>query len=137
MSALKVELDGTLSVTLSADSSCSNGDADTTTGPTLDLSIRGKNMCPKTHAGGVVVPINSPASYVTLPMQPAQLAGLIVLQTENASFLVRITRADTTTLVIPVQGLLVYEPPADNRVTLIEVQGSGDVAWHASGPLEA
>lgn len=128
-------MNGSLSVTLGSES-CSKGES-VTTGPTLDLQLREHNRCPKTHAGGVVVPIESPAAYVALPMQPAQLAGVIVLRTYNASFLVRLTRADTTTLVIPLQGLLVYEPPADNRLTLIEVQGSGEVAWHASGPLGA
>lgn len=133
MQELKVELSGTLSVTLSP-GGCSPNPGNTT-GPTLALELREKNANPKTYAGTVIVPINSPGSYVTLPMQPTQRCALLMIDTFDAEFLVRLTRVDTTTLVIPLQGLIVMEIPWANLVTLIEVQGSGPVAWHASGPL--
>lgn len=135
MNQLKVELEGSLRVTLAVDSCPSKDGA--TLGPVLDLRLREKNAAPKTHAGGVHVPINSPAAYVTLGMQPTQLAGVICIRTFDAEFLVRLTRADDTTLVIPLQGLFVYEPYYSNPAKLIEVQGSGSILWHASGPLTA
>lgn len=133
VSTLKVSLEGRLSVTLSA-GSCAPSDG-VTTGPTIDLVLREKNMCPKTYAGTISTPISSPNAYVTLPMQPSQRAGLVLIDTEDAEFTLRITRADDTTLVIPLQGLFVYEVPSGNLVKLIEVQGSGPILWHASGPL--
>lgn len=129
-----MSLDATLSVTLGK-GSCENEGA--TTGPTLEFKLRGKNTCPKTYAGSVVVPINSANAYVSLPMQPGQVAGLVAIHTGDAEFSLRLTRADDTTLVIALQGLFIYEVPGANLVTLIEVQGVGDVAWHASGPLGA
>ena len=122
MNQLKVELEGSLRVTLAVDSCPSKDGA--TLGPVLDLRLREKNAAPKTHAGGVHVPINSPA-------------GVICIRTFDAEFLLRLTRADNTTLVIPLQGLFVYEPYYSNPVKLIEVQGSGSILWHASGPLTA
>lgn len=129
-------LEGRLSVTLSS-GNCSPSDG-VTTGPTFDLLLREKNMAPKTHSGAILVPINSPNAYVTLHMQPGQLAGLVYIDTEDAEFLVRLTREDDSLLVIPVQGMFgPYEVPSANLVTLIEVQGSGTIQWHASGPLAA
>ena len=135
VSTLKVSLEGRLSVTLSS-GSCTPSDG-VTTGPTIDLALREKNMAPKTYAGSIVTPINSPNAYVTLPMQPSQRAGLILIGTEDAEFSLRITRDDNTSLVIPLQGSFVYEVPSGNLVKLIEVQGSGPIQWHASGPLAA
>lgn len=130
-----MELEGRLSVTLSA-GSCAPSDG-VTTGPTIDLAIREKNRCPKTYAGSIVTPINSPNAYVTLPMQPSQRAGLLFIDTEDAEFTLRLTRADDTTKVLELQGTLLYEVPAANLVKLIEVQGSGTITWHASGPIAA
>lgn len=104
-------------------------------GPTFELKLREKNAAPKTYAGAVSLPIDSANAYVTLPMQPGQLAGLAFVGTGDAEFLLRLTFEDATTDVLSLQGLFLQEFPADNLVTLIEVQGSGTIAWHASGPL--
>lgn len=135
MSELKVELEAVLSVTLSA-GSCCPGDG-ITTGPTLELKLREKNACPKTYAGTVVIAINSADAFVTLPMMPGQLAGLVVLGTKDAAFTVELTQVDDTVLEFPLQGLFVWEVPTTNLVKLIRVKGVGNLAWHASGPLGA
>lgn len=104
-------------------------------GPTFALKLREKNAAPKTYAGAVSLPIDSAADYVTLPMQPGQQAALVYIGTGDSEFTLRLTFEDATTDVLSLQGLYLQEFPADNLVTLIEVMGSGTIAWHASGPL--
>ena len=133
MSQLAATLEGVLSVTLSK-GSCS-AQSGVTMGPTFELKLREKNAAPKTYSGAVSLPIDSAIAYVTLPMQPGQLAAVVFIATGDAEFTARLTFEDATTDVLSLQGLYLQEVKADNLVTLIEVMGSGTIAWHASGPL--
>lgn len=133
MSQLAATLEATLGVTLSK-GSCT-AQSGVTMGPTFEMKLREKNAAPKTYAGAVSLPIDSATEYVTLPMQPGQQAALVFIGTGDAEFTLRLTFEDATTDVLSLQGLFLQEIPAINLVTLIEVKGSGTIAWHASGPL--
>ena len=46
---------------------------------------------------------------------------------------VRLTFVDTTTAVIPFNGLVVFEAVAGNEVTKVEIQGAGTLEFDAWG----
>jgi hypothetical protein len=133
VSQLAATLEGVLGVSLSK-GGCTSTDG-VTMGPTFNLGLRTKNAAPKTYGGAVSLPIDSSAAYVTLPMQPGQRGAVVYVGTGDNEFLLRLTFEDSTTDVLSLQGLYLQEFPTDNLVTLIEVQGVGTIAWHASGPL--
>jgi hypothetical protein len=135
VSQLAALLEGTLGITLSK-GSC-DAKSGNTLGPTLVLALREKNANPKTYAGAISLPFESPGAYVELPMQPLQLAAVVLVCTGNAEYLMRLTFVDDAELIIPLQGLYLQEHKTSNLVKKIELQGSGEIAWHASGPLEA
>lgn len=78
------------------------------------------------------------ASYVTLPWQSGLVAAVIGIQIRGGAPLkLRITRQVTAQAVIACDPLAVLSFPANDRVTLLEVAGSADLAtefaWLAIG----
>lgn len=81
-----------------------------------------------------------PAAYEALSAigvnRDVPKADTLYLKSDSA-ILVRLTRDDgaggSVITVEPVHGLLILETPADRRITLVEVQGSGVVEYFASG----
>lgn len=106
-----------------------------TTGPAWELALRAKNAEVKQALGSIAVLIDSPGAFVILPSSPGTRATLTMLSTGNAVFSVRLTFEDLSTVTIVVCGLWLQEHDFDNRVTQVEVKGSGQVAYLIAGGL--
>lgn len=130
--SLAVKLDGTLAVFKSKGACEEDGE---TTGPTFALALRSKNIAAKAALGAIDMTIESPDSYVELPIAPGTLATLTMLSTGNAVFAVRLTYEDDTQDEIAVCGLWLHEHDHDNRVTAVEVKGSGKIAYLITGGI--
>lgn len=80
--------------------------------------------------------LNSSGSYAALDGVGAgksvTAATTLYVRTETA-MLIRITFADTTTAVIPVQGLFILEAQPAKTITLLEAQGVGTIEYFAAG----
>ena len=85
--------------------------------------------------------ISSPLAYVALTGVGASdtvtQANFLYLRT-NAPMLVRLTFEDGANpdivAIVPVFGVFVYEVDVSRYLKLVEVLGSGQVEWFASGP---
>ena len=85
--------------------------------------------------------INSPSSYVALTgvgvTDTVTQSNFVYLRT-NAPMLIRLTFKDGSNpdivSVLPMNGACVYEVDVSRYLKLIEVMGSGQVEWFASGP---
>lgn len=130
--SLAVKLEGTIQVLLSKGACEEDG---ITTGPALELALRPKNAAVKQALGAITMVIDSANAYVALPTPPGTYATVTMLATANAVFSVRLTFEDSTTVEIVVCGLWLQEHDHDNRVTLVEVQGEGQIAYLIAGGL--
>jgi hypothetical protein len=82
--------------------------------------------------------INSPNAFQTLSGigsgQSVTQASTFYLRTGGLPFQVRLTYlGDATPKVMYVSGVLLLEPPQQSPLTLVEVQGGGQIEYWASG----
>lgn len=106
-----------------------------TTGPTFELALRAKNADVKQALGPISMVVDSAAAFLALPIAPGTLGTVTMLMTGNNVFDVRLTYEDATTDEIAVCGLWLQEHDHDNRVTLVEVQGEGTIAYLIAGGI--
>jgi hypothetical protein len=91
--------------------------------------------------GAKVRQLNSPFAFVALSgvgaTDDVTQADTIYIRVSTSGFKVRLTFADGTTPVLPINGLFIIEPDAGAGlyVTKVELQGAGQVEYFASGRL--
>jgi hypothetical protein len=100
----------------------------------IKLALRTDNRSATTAPGNPHQTIDSPAAFEALPLPPASAYKVLALAMATSSPLaVRLTFQISAQAVIPVRGLLLLEAPADDRITLVEVQGQGTLSWLLTG----
>ena len=87
--------------------------------------------------GAMTRQINSPSDYITLEGVPSTVSqGTTLFIRTTAPFLFRLTNNDPITptqAILPINGTVLLEFPADKYLTLLEAQGSGTIEYYIGG----
>lgn len=133
---LGAKLEGDLTI---APSSTAPANPSASTGCSFGLGLRADNLAPAVEKSQGRRTVNSPSSFVELfsLANDALRAWMVYIRVHSGTNpLVRVTYATTGQVSIPVQGLLVLEPPKtpDETITALEIQGTNLVfEWAALG----
>lgn len=130
-----IELKGAIITRPASANACGNS---TTSGPVFQLALAAANRSAASLSSATVQVIASPAAYEALPIAANQRSTFVYLRgLDIGPWAIRLTFETTAQAVIPLSsnGSFLMEFPADDRVTLVELQGSGRVEWIAAGGI--
>lgn len=128
-----LELQGSLS--LGPGKHC-DADQSPLTGGSYPFSLVSGNLSVSAVAGLFEQTVDSEGAFQALPFPPNMLATVTyIAPLKGATFEVRYTFADDSTVILPQTGMSLIEHDPDNAVTGIELKGSGKLRWLAAGEL--
>ena len=91
-------------------------------------------LCPAVQSGDQVAAVNSPSSFVTLPVGPVTQGTFLVILTTTAMAVRTTTHGTADPAVETICGLKVVQFDVASYLTLLEVQGEGVVEYFVGGP---
>ena len=101
---------------------------------TFVCNLIDQHRAPATESSSRCVSIASPAAFVALP-QGSFTANVLYLRTQNGESVdVRVTHATQGATVYPVRGTFLLEVPDDERISLVEIQGTAAIEYALTGP---
>lgn len=135
MSNLSIELSGALR---SSPAVCNAATGTGNTGPTFQLVLRAANRSAEAEVSQLLATIDSALAYVALPWPSGLYATVLYLRTADfpSGWSLRVTYETTGQVVIPIHGTVLLETDVTDRITAVELQGSGTFAWFAAGSIE-
>jgi hypothetical protein len=110
-------------------------DGASSTGSSFSYKLRPVNRSAALDGGSSRATVDSPAAFVSQPWTNGLRATVFYLRVLTDSALtLRLTLETTGTVTIPCQGVFgPIELPATDRMTGLEIQGSGTFEWQVSG----
>jgi hypothetical protein len=130
-----IELRGAILTRPAAANACGSASS---SGPVFQLALAPANRSATSLSSSTVQVVDSPAAYEALPIAANQRSTFVYLHALDLSpWAVRITFETSVQAVIPLSGsgTWMLELPADDRITLVEVQGQGRLEWTAAGGI--
>ena len=132
-SNVTVQLQGVL---LTKPATCNGSGSVGSSGPVFNLALRTVNASATSEETSMAWTLDSAVAFVPLSISPSMRLTVLYLRvTTSAPILVRLTFEASAQIVVPVSGSLLLEFPADDRVSLVELQGQGQVEWLAAGAI--
>ena len=130
---IKIEVNGALT---SSHATCNAVGSSGTSGPTFQLGIRSDNSSASENATSTFLTVNSALAFIPLAMPANLRATFLYIKTlTSAKLTLRVTYELTGVVTEPIRGLWIKEFPSDDRVSLVEIQGQGDLEWYAAGGI--
>ena len=130
---VSIELKGSLK---SRPASCNSVNS-SSSGPTFQLTLKAANMAAAQEESSTVRPIDSAAAFIDLGIPATMAARVFYLRVQTLSPMnLRLTTESTGVVALPdVNGVYLQEFAADDRLTMVEIQGQGTVEWYAAGDV--
>lgn len=112
---------------------CNGAGSSGSSGPALAFNISDSAAA---NASSTFTTVDSALAFTPLALPANLRARLLYIRIlTTAKMTLRLTYEVTGLVVEPVIGLWVKQFPADDRVSLIELQGQGDLEWYAAGGI--
>lgn len=136
VAAISVTLKGQLS---SAPATCNGVGTSASSGPVFQLQLPVSARAVANDESSTSRTIDSAASFFDLGLPTNLAARLFYLRVQTRSpfdlELTYETKGAVVTTVAGHGGLILVTPAVDDRITLVRVQGQGDVEWYAAGDV--
>lgn len=130
---LSINLAGQL---LARPATCNGAGNEGGSGPVFQLGLLTGNKSAAAEISQTATTIDSALAFEALPFQSNFRARLLYLRTKDlAAFDLRLTYEGSGIVTIPLRGTVLLETPADDRLSLVELQGQGSLEWFAAGDL--
>jgi len=131
VTSLAIEITGNLRVRPTSNG-CSI-DGASSTGSSFSFRLRPVNRSAALDGGSALAKVDSPMAFVAQPWTNGLAATVFYLRVlSEAALTLRLTLETTGAVTIPCQGVVMMELPSTDRVTGLEIQGSGSFEWQAS-----
>jgi hypothetical protein len=129
---LNVSLTSCLTVQPAQD--CSPGSGPGTT--VLNMALQSTTQSAQTAVGQQSYSVAS-VTNESLPFPTSFAARLFVMRVLSGTLAVRVTYATAGQVTLQTNGMLVLEVPEAERITAVDVTGSAEFDWHATGQNSA
>lgn len=109
-------------------------DGSSSTGASFSFALRPINRSAALDGGSARATIDSPAVFVAQPWTNGLRATVFYLHVlTEAALTLRLTLEVSGAITIPCQGMFAMEFPSTDRVTGLEIMGTGAFEWQVSG----
>jgi hypothetical protein len=134
--AISVTLKGSLS---SSPATCNGVGTAGSSGPSFRLSLPASAAAATNDESTTSRTVDSAVAFEDLGLPPNLRATVFYLSVQTLSpFTVEMTYETTGVVVRTVAGsggLILETPASDDRISLVRVQGQGDLEWYAAGGI--
>jgi hypothetical protein len=103
---------------------------------TFVFDLIDQHKCPDAESSSRFIKVDSAASFFTIPQLSTLQGCVLYLRTLKGETIdVRVTHTTQGATVYPVRGLLLLEVAADEKITLVEVQGVAEIEYAITGTI--
>lgn len=137
MATSKISVSFSADLQMSLNPACSPSPGSPTAPTAYVPRLLSRNLQASVMAGSILTVVSTPASYTSLGV-PANLQGTAVYVRSlaaNEELSLRVTLDSAGQVVLPLKGMLLWEPTDDDFITALEIQGEGSVEWALWGDL--
>lgn len=131
--SITVDLKGSIGTT---PATCNGAGTQSTSGPTFRLELPASLRSATNDGFATVRTISSPGALDGIDFPSNLRATVFYAKVQTISpMLIELTYETTGVVVLPLFGPMLITTPTDDRISLVRVQGQGDIEWLAAGGI--